>query len=477
MTSPDFSEYIDLTVNDAQPPDIYTDAVEYAQTALPEFSPRTGTVEDAMLQAMSYVSGLVTGAINRLPNGLMEGILGLLGFTRVEDTFATGAVIFTSIDDTGLTIPVGTQVAFTEASETGSVQYIFETTSGGQISIGETSSAPVPVIAVDTGELPAIADGASMLMLSASNKIFSVTFSGSLTQGVVGESDTDYFTRGSTFLQSLSSSLATTGQVTSYVLSNYGEAFRATTYDLTETDSLTGIQIFESGGLIGASLTPNLTSVSPPANAGDVVRIYGASPEYFNGIFEVDSVEPYPGSAIYFTNTVGASSGEVSNTSYTVDLLEGLKYTTPDDLGSVSIVVSSNDGTAISPSVRSAIQTDVRQKMVAGLSVSVIDALVVPITVNIAIGLADGFSELDVRTAVDTAVSGYLSASQWDWSSTVRLNTLVTQVAQIAGVGDVESLTMSLDASENLAYQGVGGDITFLYRGVLPSASVTVGVV
>ena len=52
MASPDFSEYIDLTINDLQPPDIYSLAREYALVSLPEFNPRTGTVEDAVLQAM-----------------------------------------------------------------------------------------------------------------------------------------------------------------------------------------------------------------------------------------------------------------------------------------------------------------------------------------------------------------------------------------------------------------------------------------
>ena len=37
MASPDFSQYIDLTINDKQPDGIYNEAVEYARLALPEF--------------------------------------------------------------------------------------------------------------------------------------------------------------------------------------------------------------------------------------------------------------------------------------------------------------------------------------------------------------------------------------------------------------------------------------------------------
>ncbi len=129
MASPDFREYIDLTVNDLQPIEVYNLARDYALVALPEFDPRVGTVEDAMLEAMSYVAGLVTGSVNRLPDGLMEGILRLMGFYRSEATFASGSVIFTSIDTNGLFIPAGTQVSFTETTADGVVTHIYATTS------------------------------------------------------------------------------------------------------------------------------------------------------------------------------------------------------------------------------------------------------------------------------------------------------------------------------------------------------------
>lgn len=477
MPSPDFSEYIDLTINDLQPEDVYNGAVEYARTALPEFDPRAGTVEDALLQAMSYVSGEVMGAINRLPNGLMEGILRLMGFARSEDTFATGAVIFTSIDDTGLSIPAGTQVSFTEITATGSIQHIFETTESAQISLGSTTSSAVPMVAIDTGEKPAIADGDGMIILTASNKLLSAAFSGSLTQGAVGESDSDYFQRGVRYLQSLSSALATPAQIAAYVLTNYLEAYRANAIDLSELDELTGITIFESGGLIGASLTPNVTTVAPVVNPGDLIRIYGATPEYFNGIFEIDSVDPYPGSTIYFSNTVGASSGETHSGIYTLELLEGLKKTTADNLGSVTVVVNSVEGGDLTKTYRNTIKSGVSQKIIGGISLQVVNALILDFDVNITIGLSSGYAELDVRTAIDTAITNYLSPQQWDWSDEIRLTTLTTLIAEIGGVDYVESVSMTLQAGELLAQQLVNGNIQFLYHGMLPRASVTVGVV
>ena len=54
MASPNFAQYIDLTINNKTTETVYNDAVEYAQIALPEFSPRVGTIENALLEAMSH---------------------------------------------------------------------------------------------------------------------------------------------------------------------------------------------------------------------------------------------------------------------------------------------------------------------------------------------------------------------------------------------------------------------------------------
>ena len=64
----DFSQYVDLTIFDAQPGDIYLEAIELARTTLPEFNLRVGTPEDAIFQAMAYMSSLVISSINRIPD-------------------------------------------------------------------------------------------------------------------------------------------------------------------------------------------------------------------------------------------------------------------------------------------------------------------------------------------------------------------------------------------------------------------------
>lgn len=479
-TTPDFRAYVDLTINDVQPEDIYNAAVDYASLALPEFSPRQGTVEDAMLQAMAYVSGIITGAINRLPNALMQGVLGLMGFTREQEVTASGSVIFTSIDSTGLSIPAGTQVAFTEITETGSVQQIFQTTATGTIPVGQTASDPVAIVAIEAGEKPVIADGDTMVILTASNKLLSATFSGTLTQGSSAESDESYFTRGVTYLQSLTSALATTTQIDSFVLSAFREAYRVKTYDLTGFSEYTGVKIYETSGQIGASLQVDVnTQVSPKPEEGSVVRIYGLSnsADKFNGVFSVDSISASTTSesVIYFDNTVGASSGETAIENYTVEMIDNLAYTQGPALGQLVTFVLDADGEDVPQNYRTQIEAAVSARTVAGLVYQVENALILPITISATIAVATGYVALDVRQAVDTVISQYLSPQMWDWSPIIRRNAIITRMSQVPGVDYIDDLTISLNVDEPLAIIDGNGDIQFLFKGVLPSADVTIG--
>jgi hypothetical protein len=478
MASPDFSEYVDLTINDLQPEDIYENAVGYALKALPEFDPRPGTVEDAMLQAMSYISGLLLGGINRLPNGLMEGVLRLMGFTREEASFATGFVIFTSIDTDGLVIPAGTQVAFTEISATGTIQHVFSTDVEVTIASGNSVSAPVPVTAQSPGVKPVISDQDRMLILTASNKLFQCVFSGNLVQGGAGESNDSYFARGVTYIGSLSSTLTTAKQITNYILTFYRSIFRATTEDLFKVDVADGIRIFESSGLIGASLNQDiLTAFDNVPSAGDVVRIYGATPTYFNGIFEIDSVGTSPDRVFYFVNTVGASSSESHTGDFKVEFLESLSVGASTSAGWVSSFVCRTGGEPVDFATKQNIQTDVEDKTVAGLQFRVFDALIANVSVSATISVQSGFIESDVLAAAEAALEEFLSPNTWDWGSIVRKNVLITRLAQVAGVYYVDDVTISLDASTPLGSVDGNGDLVFDYVGVLPSAVANVTVV
>lgn len=218
MPSPDFSSYIDLTPYDAQPSEIYASAVEYATTSMPDFSPRTGTVEDAMLQSMSYVSGFLVAAINRLPNSLMEGVLNVFGFERNESTLSSGTVVLTLLGDAG-TIYAGTQFSYEEVVDGQINQYVFTALDDTSIALG-VEEVEINVISTSAGLIPAISSNATMKLLSSNSLIISVV-AGTISSGQDSEDDNSYFTRASTYFQSLSDGLITPRQIEAHILSSY----------------------------------------------------------------------------------------------------------------------------------------------------------------------------------------------------------------------------------------------------------------
>ena len=500
MASPDFSEYIDLTVNDLQPSDIYSLAREYALIALPEFDPRTGTVEDAMLQAMAYVSGLVTGAINRLPNSLIEGMLRVMGMYRLESTFASGAVIFSAIDDSGLTIPAGTQVGYYETTDDQVVLHIFETTASVTIASGDTESASTQVKAITSGAKPVIADGTVLTILSPIVKLIDAEFDGTLVQGEATETDAEFFSRTRTYLGSLSRSLATASQTTDYILTNYSDTYRVETYDLTrlvklEADSLGRYSagkvraVFANTGTgydaiaytsTGESFYTLPTASFPIMSAASTVRVTNTGINDYETIWGISGTNAsvvasgsvvaeysYTGAATTVLTTAGGQSPQV-------EILDTARFDAAEQTGAITIFLSDSTGASLTAEQKGAIADDIASKCIGGLDVSVTDVILAYISVNVSVAVVEGYSSLDVKSAVDAYVTNYLSPSEYPFTTQIRKNQMIADVSQIAGVDYVDSFTMSVNAnSSELASVDVSGDVVFNFKGTLPVSSVT----
>ena len=238
MPSPDFSDYINLTIFDVEPIDIYNEAVSYAKTSLPEFEPRVGTVENAILEAVSYSTAVLANTINRIPDGLMEGILSLMGFTRNESTFATGRVKFTAFDDLGGLVVKGTVVSYEQVSGTSVISWAFETIEDLVIASG-TTEAEVDVIALNAGLYPELFATQSLVVISAAEDVAEAEFVDDIFVGSDSETDFEYFSRGSQFLASLNTGLATAAQVSNKIRSAYPSVPVFKVYDLTKSNNMT----------------------------------------------------------------------------------------------------------------------------------------------------------------------------------------------------------------------------------------------
>ncbi len=465
MTSPDFRPYVDLTVFDKQPRDIYTEAVEYATTALPELSIRPGTLEDALFQAMSFVSGEVIASVNRLPDGLMEGILNLLGLARIQSTFATGTVQFTMIDDVGGTIPAGTQVGYTESVEGVSIFHTFTTTATAIVVEGETLSSAVNIVADSAGEKPALLTGQTMVVVSASNRILSAALASDLASGEAAENNAEYFSRGVTYLGSLSSALVTSTQIQNYVLSNHVEVHRCRVYDLTELITVTPTLLDRVSDVVTATV-PSGHGIE----ADDTIRVYGAVPSTFNGIHTIVTAS---GTELTWSQEATNAS---TTTHGTIELLDSLNASAAAEApGSLVVFVAAENGASVAADKKAEILAEVEERSTAGLNIDISDAILVGITCDVTIKSRASFSSVAVGDDVETYLTNLLSPNGWGWEDRVRVTQIIARVSQLTGVDYVVSMSFSIEAGyENLATVEPNGDISFFYKGSLPVCSVTV---
>jgi hypothetical protein len=499
MASPDFRQFVDLTIFDEQPRDIYLDAIDYAREALPEFIARQGTVEDALLQAMSFISAQTVAAINRLPNGLMEGILRLIGFERIESAFATGNVYFTSITTANVTIPAGTKIGFSEEVNGSLVQHIFTTTEGTFIPEGEQQSGPVPFRADIPGVKPPLLAGQEMTILTASNSLLEAFLDDNITQGAAGEADSEYFTRGVNYIQSLTSGLVTAPQISAYVLTTYPNAFRVLVHDLTRFRQIPVFSATRQDGLVRAIVpsthTANGDLYSPEPVGFEVdgtVRVYGLVPESFNGNFTLEGLDLLEGGQALelVWSQPGANASATAGASATANgsAIPEAFISPMDDIsislenkyaGSYVVSVLNRDSRFLSSDEKWTIASDLGQRSVPGMRIQVIDAFLLPINVFALVSVRRGFDEALVSANVKRFIEERLSPNVAPWEQIIRKNTLIADITcNIEGVKWVNNLFFTLNDGEKLAILDENNDnINILYRGVLPVAQATVTIV
>lgn len=464
MTSPNFIPYIDLTINDLSITDIYDDAVEYAKTSFPEFSPRVGTIENALLEAVSHATGSLVTTINRLPDGLMEGLLSLMGFDRIEATASTGTVQIELSINTGATIASGTVFSFDVYDASGQLtQYLYETVNDLTISSGATTGT-VSVQASNPSEYPDIPVPSSLTVVSSTPFIISATLTALSSVGTDSETDSEYFSRASTFLGSLSNAIATSTQLTNYIAVNYPTVSRFKVYDLTES---------KENDIVNAVLTSNVVTLTTRYahgfSVGDVVDVAGMATAAYNGTYTITVVPTTTTFRYAKTNTDIASA---VTTQGNVILGSGMLFATSNVGGAVTISLCDSVGDAISVAQKLIIKQDIQSKVVAGLNIYLHDMNTFNVDVSANIVVKSNYSTVDVGLAVSDAIESYLSVAGWDFSLSVNSLYLTTIASQVTGVKYVSSIDATINGATSFATDS-GNDVTILEKGVIPIGSCT----
>lgn len=229
-TSPDFSEYVDLTIYDTDAESLLNQIITYGRAIIPEWSPSAGEVEMMLAEVFAVGAADLASYINRLPGGILEAVIALFDVERSDGVAATGTVQFTMVDTNGHTIPSGTNVVYTG----GLVPLVFSTDSDLVISSG-SSTGSVAVTALTVGSAHnSVPASATVQAISNTDYVSTVEFTS--TNGATGGEDPDtdevFLSRVTNTFSTYSSALVTPSQIRASVLDNFrSTAYRCAVYD------------------------------------------------------------------------------------------------------------------------------------------------------------------------------------------------------------------------------------------------------
>jgi hypothetical protein len=204
--------------------------------------------------------------------------------------------------------------------------------------------------------------------------------------------------------------------------------------------------------------------------ASDRIRVYGAIPSSFNGIYTVVTAG---GTTLTWSNPGTNAS---TTTDGFIQKFDSLNASAAAEApGYITIFACAEGGASLSAEKKAEIKSDIEEKSTAGLVFNIADPIVVNISVDVVIKTRSGFSTLAVADTVEAYVEDLLSPNVWGWENVIRKNQIIARISQLTGVDYVSELTITIDSGyEGYASVDVDGDLTFVYDGSLPSSIATV---
>lgn len=471
----DFTPYVDLRIFDKEPGDIYRDAIEIARLGLPEFNLRPGTPEDAIIQAVSYISSLNIAAINRLPNRLMSGVMGVLGFQRQESIQAEVDVTITLNTYDGGTVPAGTAFGFQTLFEDEVLDIAFQLMEPLEIAATDLDisvdypSASATLICLEGGIVPPLGNSQELNTLSAGTNILSCFTKNpnNFINGINADTDEYYLSKSVTYLRSLTSAITKSTQLDAYLLNAYPDTLsRSKTYDLTKTslNEPQNLTVKREIGINTIFLNSNLATVATAGNhlyvVGDVVEIEvfnNAASSIFNGNHAVTATSSTTFSFVKVANNTASTNVSAS------------AYSGSDAPGFVSVFCYGQNAflTAVQ---KTGIKSDVANRSVAGLTINIFDPPLVTLNIFGNVYVNKNFVQSEVELTVKNVLIDFLSPNTYPYSyDRIRKNQLISIIAAVPGVVYVDEFSIVQVGAGWLPQHGE--DVLFLQKGTLPIIS------
>lgn len=475
----DFSQYVDLTIHDVQPVDVYLGAIELARITMPEFTLRQGTPEDALFQAFAYMSSLSVGAINRLPSRLMEGLSKMLGTTRSYGARASVAVEFISTDNDGAYIPAGSIFSFSEKIAGDTYQYTFELAEDIVIDSVE-SGTTIPALAIlysqAIGIHPVLISGDLLTPLnvnvnldtvtvwedgvSTTGTVGSITGSGPWTATITNMSSTSGFAVGSTLTATAGTGTLHGGAPTSVVITSI-----PTSTSVTYT--VTGGTIPTAGTVtnVTGSLYPNpfTNGLEPEDDFTYLSRVRTHIASLSDVLVTASQLQAYV--AITYPNI---SRCRVYDNTQSNDESSLLFAGATAGFATVFVYGVGQDLTSTE---RNIVAAQLAEKSVAGLTIGVSSFRRAGLEVEIDVVYDSRLADYDVESLIKSVIYNSLSPDNFPSNEqhvrTSYISSFLLGLDGIISVGNVVLTGTDANSDTNAA----NGDLPFLRKGTLPLIS------
>jgi uncharacterized phage protein gp47/JayE len=262
MPSPDVRPYIQLSLIDQNPQDVFESAIAELRANFPDWTPREGNMEVLLLEAMALQVAEAVFAINRLPSAITEVLLSLYDIVRDVGEAPTASIRFEMNGTQGYSIPAGVSVTLPLPSGLEPLTFITE----NELVIPPGQSVGV-VDGIGNRYTDEANDVQAETLLELQDSLIYVNYV-RLDSDVYGgrqpETDIDYLSRAASRFQRLSSTLVLPSHFVSAALedSRIERAFALDNYN-PDVDPNGNGPIGNDGGHITLALYGNNEPINP----------------------------------------------------------------------------------------------------------------------------------------------------------------------------------------------------------------------
>jgi hypothetical protein len=459
-------EYIGFPI-DTNPEVLSEDAFDYIEAHFPGWVPNDANLDTIMVEVGARLSAEARDVASIVPVDIFRYFGELVGVIPIEAVPASVLTTWTMINNSGYTIPSGTQVGIRIA---GDVIAPFTTITETIVPPLSTVANNVLVVAVEPGgEFSTIGTvGGPVELLDTLDYVTTITQNAATSGGVDAEDDDEYLNRLRTRLQLLTPRPILSRDF-AILAEDIGGVARAIALDgynplaneiqTVDVDATGGNFTLTFQGQTTANIAWNATAAAVQAALealsniapGDVFVTGGPGPAPWT----VEFLGAYDGvNVTQMTNadTLTGGAGTVTNAT----TRQGIGTSSFNNERMVAVVAVDEEGEAVSGPIKAEIDAYLESLREINFIVNVFDPVYSTIDVSFTATSLPGFDEALVTLAAEQAVEGWLSPANWGLvegnigDSTESQNWVNEQVVRYLELAQVINSTEGLDYVSSL---------------------------